>query len=289
MSNYEQENKINFGFTQSLERNKMNKISPLFQDNKNKEIEKVSENITERKTAEATNIIINEKKEEPKEPDNFDVIRKKIKRIFEREIIFTLIKRGRPRNYEEFRIYVSKGKYRKQNGCCLAINRLIKRIHKFVLRHFKHPGLKKLNEPNTPQEFKSSYSNMRKLLNILLYDIYCYYTVPTRFKGDRMIRKKIESNKIKKSGKIFEIMKIGRNRNKVLLDDLISKNREAMIFFKTIKVKDFLEHYFFNTKQINSGEIKIKLIGNEFETYDQDFNNLYSPKEKMAIMEELSK
>ena len=110
MSNYEQENKINFGFTQSLERNKMNKISPLFQDNKNKEIEKVSENITERKTAEATNIIINEKKEEPKEPDNFDVIRKKIKRIFEREIIFTLIKRGRPRNYEEFRIYVSKGK-----------------------------------------------------------------------------------------------------------------------------------------------------------------------------------
>ena len=78
-------------------------------------------------------------------------------------------------------------------------------------------------------------------------------------------------------------MKIGRNRNKVLLDDLISKNREAMIFFKTIKVKDFLEPYFFNTKQINSGEIKIKLIGNEFETYDQDFNNLYSPKKKRLL------
>lgn len=285
MSNYEQENKINFAFTQSLERNKMNKISPLFQDNKNKGIEKVSENITERKTAEATNIIINEKKEEPKEPENFDVIR----RIIKKKYIFTLIKRGRPRKYEKFRIYVTKGKYRKQNGCCLVINRLIKRIHTFVLRRFKHPGLENLNEPNTPQEFKSSYSNIRKLLNILIYDIYCYYTVPTRFTGDQMIRQKVESNKIKKSGKIFEIMKIGRNRNKVLLDDLISKNKEAMIFFKTIKIKDFLEPYFLNTKQINSGEIKIKLIGNEFETYNQDFNNLYSPKEKMAIMEELSK
>ena len=54
-------------------------------------------------------------------------------------------------------------------------------------------------------------------------------------------------------------------------------------------IKDFLEHYFFKTKQINSGEINIKLIGNEFETYDQDFNNQYSPKEKKAIMEELLK
>ena len=70
---------------------------------------------------------------------------------------------------------------------------------------------------------------------------------------------------------------------------MISKNKEAEIFFKTIKVKDFFFFYFFKTKQINSGEIKIKLIGNEFEAYDQDFNNLYSPKEKMAIMEELSK
>ena len=40
MSNYEQENKINFAFTQNLEHNKMNKISPLFQVNKDKEIEK---------------------------------------------------------------------------------------------------------------------------------------------------------------------------------------------------------------------------------------------------------
>ena len=275
MSNYEQENKINFAFTQNLEHNKMNIISPLFQVNKDKEIEKVSENITERKTAEQTNTIINEKKEEPKEPDNFDVIRKKIKRIFEREIIFTLIKRGRPRKYEEFRIYVTKGKHRKQNGCCLVINRIIKRIHRFVLRRFKHPGLKNLNEPNTPREFKFSYSNMRKLLNILIYDIYCYYTVPTRVECDQMI-----SNRIEKS----EIVEIQREKNKVLLDELISKNKEAEIFFKTIKVKDFLKPYFFKTKQIDSGEIKIKLIGNEFEAYDQDFNNVYSPKKKNAII-----
>ena len=130
MSNYEQENKINFALTQSLEHNKMNKISPLFQVSKNKEIEKVSENITERKTAEQTNITINEKKEEPKEPENFDVIKKKI--------IYKIIKRGRPRKYEEFRIYLTKGKQRKQNGCCLVINRIIKRIHKFVLRRYKH-------------------------------------------------------------------------------------------------------------------------------------------------------
>ena len=272
MSNYEQENKINFGFTQSLERNKMNKISPLFQDNKNKEIEKVSENITERKTAEQTNTIINEKKEEPKEPEKFDVI--------ERKIIYKIIKRGRPRKYEEFRIYVTKGKHRKQNGCCLVINRIIKRIHRFVLRRFKHPGLKNLNEPNTPREFKFSYSKIGKLLNILIYDIYCYYTVPTRVECDQMI-----SNRIEKS----EIVEIQRKKNKVLLDELISKNKEAEIFFKTIKVKDFLEPYFFKTKQINSGEIKIKLIGNEFEAYDQDFNNVYSPKEKKAIMEKLLK
>jgi hypothetical protein len=250
----------------------MNKISPLFQVNKDKEIEKVSENITERKTAEATNIIINEKKEEPKEPENFDVTKKKI--------IFKFIKRGRPRKCEKFRIYVSLGKHRKQNGCCRVINRLIIRIHKFVLRRFKHPGLKNLNEPNTPREFKFSYSNMRKLLNISIYDIYCYYTVPTRVECDQMI-----SNRIEKS----EIVEIQREKNKVLLDELISKNKEAEIFFKTIKIKDFLEPYFFKTKQINSGEIKIKLIGNEFEAYDQDFNNLYSPKEKKAIMEKLLK
>ena len=272
MSNYEQENKINFAFTQSLEHNKMNKISPLFQVSKNKEIEKVSENITERKTAEATNIIINEKEEEPKEPENFDVTKKKI--------TFKSIKRGRPRKDEKFRIIVTIGKQRKQNGCCLVINRIIKRIHKSVLRRFKHPGLKNLNEPNTPREFKFSYSNMRKLLNISIYDIYCYYTVPTRVECDQMI-----SNRIEKS----EIVEIQREKNKVLLDDLISKNKEAEIFFKTIKIKDFLKPYFFKTKQINSGEIKIKLIGNEFEAYDQDFNNVYSPKKKMAIKEKLLK
>ena len=273
MSNYEQENKINFAFTQNLEHNKMNKISPLFQVNKDKEIEKVSENITERKTAEETNIIINEKKEEQKEPENFDAIKKKV--------IFIIIRKGRSRKYELCRKLVTKGKYRKENGCCLVINRVIKKIHKFVLRRFKHPGLKKLNELNTPQEFKKSYSNIRKLLKRSIYDIYCYYTVPTRFKGDQMIK----SKGIKKS----EIVKIVGKRNKDILDELISKNKEAEIFFKTIKVKDFLEHYFFKTKQINSGEINIKLIGNEFETYDQDFNNQYSPKEKKAIMEELLK
>ena len=272
MSNYEQENKINFAFTQNLEHNKMNKISPLFQVNKDKEIEKVSENITERKTAEETNIIINEKKEEPKEPENFDAIKKKV--------IFIIIRKGRSRKYELCRKFVTIGKQRKQNGCCLVINRIIKRIHKSVLRRFKHPGLKNLNEPNTPREFKFSYSNMRKLLNISIYDIYCYYTVPTRVECDQMI-----SNRIEKS----EIVEIQREKNKVLLDDLISKNKEAEIFFKTIKVKDFLEPYFFKTKQINSGEIKIKLIGNEFEAYDQDFNNVYSPKKKMAIMEKLLK
>ena len=272
MSNYEQENKINFAFTQNLEHNKMNKISPLFQDNKNKEIEKVSENITERKTAEETNIIINEKKEEQKEPENFDAIKKKV--------IFIIIRKGRSRKNELCRKFVTKGKHRKQNGCCLVINRIIKRIHKFILRRFKHPGLKNLNEPNTPREFKFSYSNMRKLLNISIYDIYCYYTVPTRVECDQMI-----SNRIEKS----EIVEIQREKNKVLLDELISKNKEAEIFFKTIKVKDFLEPYFFKTKQIDSGEIKIKLIGNEFEAYDQDFNNLYSPKEKKAIMEKLLK
>ena len=272
MSNYEQENKINFALTQSLEHNKMNKISPLFQVSKNKEIEKVSENITERKTAEQTNITINEKKEEPKEPENFDVIKKKV--------IFIIIRKGRSRKYELCRKYVSKGKHRKENGCCLVINRVIKKIHKFVLRRFKHPGLKKLNEPNTPREFKFSYSNMRKLLNISIYDIYCYYTVPTRVECDQMI-----SNRIEKS----EIVEIQREKNKVLLDELISKNKEAEIFFKTIKVKDFLKPYFFKTKQIDSGEIKIKLIGNEFEAYDQDFNNVYSPKKKKAIMEKLLK
>ena len=276
MSNYEQENKINFAFTQNLEHNKMNKISPLFQVNKDKEIEKVSENITERKTAEETNIIINEKKEEQKEPENFDVMKRKIKK----KVNFTIIRKGRSRKYELCRKFVTIGKQRKQNGCCLVINRVIKKIHKFVLRRFKHPGLKKLNELNTPQEFKKSYSNIRKLLKRSIYDIYCYYTVPTRVECDQMI-----SNRIEKS----EIVEIQRKKNKVLLDELISKNKEAEIFFKTIKVKDFLEPYFFKTKQINSGEIKIKLIGNEFETYDQDFNNLYSPKEKMAIMEELSK
>ena len=121
---------------------------------------------------------------------------------------------------------------------------------------------------------------MRKLLNISIYDIYCYYTVPTRVECDQMI-----SNRIEKS----EIVEIQRKKNKVLLDDLISKNKEAERFFKTIKVKDFLKPYFFKTKQIDSGEIKIKLIGNEFEAYDQDFNNVYSPKKKKAIMEKLLK
>jgi hypothetical protein len=95
----------------------------------------------------------------------------------------------------------------------------------------------------------------------------------------------IKSKGIKKS----EIVKIVGKRNKDILDELISKNKEAEIFFKTIKVKDFLEHYFFKTKQIDSGEIKINLIGNEFEAYDQDFNNVYSPKKKKAIMEKLLK
>ena len=265
-----------FTFVQKTKSNKRK-----FDDNPNeicKENELTSNNtFANHKTAEDSNLLGNEFKQNIDKVEDFNSInpKPKIFRIKKVPKIFETHKLGRPPKHKIKNKDLRKGRFRQVNVNPKIFNAGKKSMHNFISRYVNVEDFD-LQEPDINENGQNNHSYWKQMSNKTPYEIYCN-TIPKRFEGDTLIEEKKGEIRNQKRKELYS--KINKNKKQI---DAILGIKKYEIVFKGLLFKDFMIPYLNNKTRIDKyhekyGLIELDLKG--FETYSQ-FNNYDYTKTK---------